>query len=873
MQRNNNLAMTEIDTDMMNEICGNFSDSDVSADSYIEDLKINELSASIEKAMLSNSFKYRTTFKSTAYEVCDMDDIEVSIADCDHVHEVLDGPVKPYFDFDPVIKCEKGVMPSNDVINEMRERLYDGVKRFIGTNTCNILAFDASGWSDIHEEKYKVSMHFIINGMGFYESPMHFKQRIPKFIKELPGYDDQVYDMTSAGRNFRFPYTVNETNPGDGKYMDRELILMNFDERSGMVDVKKPSFSYRQVSRIHEFKDFAITYIKHEKFKKVILYSEIQAAAVEQLAKTTHQDKANIEGMHAEKLIDLLNCCPNTPEKGIQNARDWSYKILMPYINTYLSLENIDEMRLCEEALYKWIEQFADGAAQGSRHIVESIKQYYVDHCQDVKRLRMVGSLALFVKESYPEAYKEWSRKHPRHAGYDVNDSLYYYSDFKAEIIEVANGKRVFDSMTELITFIKKRIGRVLAHIMVGEGYYVKKMSIENPHDITDKIFTKWRPKFTYVKNESDAAYEKRIEADKEAPTATITLPTLLCEYSIIPDFSGMTTLPDENQNNYFSMWAGFKYEGLKNDEAVNEQVVKPFLDFMKHVICNNSVKKYDYFMDWLANIFQNPGQKQTCMILQGREGTGKGTLNTILKHLIGRKLCGEFSGLGEFCGRFNGLLADKKLIIANELKSFDSNGNSADMDKLKNLITDAYFSTEEKYQARRQLKSIFCFIFNTNHNAPIKITATDRRFNVFKLNNSRAMDNEYFAGLREVCLNDEFGDHMMQWLMSHKIESDVRAVIKTPERTLVINATQPVHIDFLSDAFEGDDTEFADGILLRDIFRKYKAYCENEGIPNKYIKTQKRFKLDALKQYLAAPVKRKKSEYYDIKTFKLTGY
>ena len=95
--------------------------------------------------------------------------------------------------------------------------------------------------------------------------------------------------------------------------------------------------------------------------------------------------------------------------------------------------------------------------------------------------------------------------------------------------------------------------------------------------------------------------------------------------------YHGVTFAPGRSlYANLLNLWKGF---GVK-PKAGN---VKPFLEFLLKVICDNKKNLCDWLLAWLAHLAQNPASKPgTALVLIGEQGTGKSTLVYFLKRLMG---------------------------------------------------------------------------------------------------------------------------------------------------------------------------------------------------------------------------------------------
>lgn len=112
-----------------------------------------------------------------------------------------------------------------------------------------------------------------------------------------------------------------------------------------------------------------------------------------------------------------------------------------------------------------------------------------------------------------------------------------------------------------------------------------------------------------------------------------------------------------------FSYFCGFSYDAVQNDE-----LVQPYLTHIKEIIANNDNVIYEYILNWLAQLIQQPVEKiGTVLVIIGGCGTGKNMFTTPMVNLLGH-YADETGDINNVIGNFNPMLEGKHLIICNEL-------------------------------------------------------------------------------------------------------------------------------------------------------------------------------------------------------------
>ena len=132
----------------------------------------------------------------------------------------------------------------------------------------------------------------------------------------------------------------------------------------------------------------------------------------------------------------------------------------------------------------------------------------------------------------------------------------------------------------------------------------------------------------------------------------------------------------------------------------------------------------FEYFINWLAYIFQHRRKTTVAIVLHGVPGTGKGLLQN---HLL-RPLFGAYTTSVQLDqlerDLFTGFLARNLIIQIDEAQANDKMRN-----KIFGWITEEYIEVRRAYSEARQVQTFCNFIFASNHLDAVKIEALDRRF------------------------------------------------------------------------------------------------------------------------------------------------
>ena len=204
-----------------------------------------------------------------------------------------------------------------------------------------------------------------------------------------------------------------------------------------------------------------------------------------------------------------------------------------------------------------------------------------------------------------------------------------------------------------------------------------------------------------------------------------------------------------------FNLWDGFAVQryrtvGLDGGDHGSAQVhpgVQALIGHVHMLVGATADGATDYVLDWLAQIFQEPGVKRgIALLLVGREGAGKNRLTDLLKLMVGEDKFLETANPGSVLyGRFTEPRRGKLVVVINEATAKD---NHASNDLLKDMITSSSFVCEAKGRDAVTQRCYDRFMFCTNNVNVLRINPDSRRYVVFEVSSERVGDTQYFREL-----------------------------------------------------------------------------------------------------------------------------
>lgn len=196
--------------------------------------------------------------------------------------------------------------------------------------------------------------------------------------------------------------------------------------------------------------------------------------------------------------------------------------------------------------------------------------------------------------------------------------------------------------------------------------------------------------------------------------------------------FDSMCYEPGKITPRRYNLWRGFAVEPIPGGSW------SLYKQFLLDNICRGVQRDYDYLIQWMAYHVQHPAEPgHTAVVMQGLQGTGKGTVVEVYASLWG---CHFFplSDGEQLTGKFTGHLRNKSLIYADEAFFAGDYHNEA---KMKTLVTERRLNIEDKGLRIRETNNYLKIIIASNKEWVIRAEDSDRRY--FVLNTMPLSSNE----------------------------------------------------------------------------------------------------------------------------------
>lgn len=211
-----------------------------------------------------------------------------------------------------------------------------------------------------------------------------------------------------------------------------------------------------------------------------------------------------------------------------------------------------------------------------------------------------------------------------------------------------------------------------------------------------------------------------------------------------------------EVPDDVYNIWQGWTHQPVKKVDWTHpmdhsDKPIEGDWSILRGHIYTNICEENDYwfqwFMTWLAHIFQKPQAKPgSTVVITGEKGVGKSTLFDYINKLLGPSGI-TVSQRKQITGQFNGHLETTLLMVCEE--AFWAADPQAE-GVLKDMITNSSMLLERKgfdpVLSRNYAR--LALISNAEWVVPASLK-DERRFGVFRCHSTRRGDLDYFEDLR----------------------------------------------------------------------------------------------------------------------------
>ena len=475
-----------------------------------------------------------------------------------------------------------------------------------------------------------------------------------------------------------------------------------------------------------------------------------------------------------------------------------------------------------------------DGDYEDLEEIVDNIPKRFSDNYQDWLKI-----ISILRKYDFYDLAKSFSKKSKKYNELEFQD---YYKN-KTTFTEYNIGSIYHYSKENRTNFlkIKKKYDKIKNKIKYEDEY--EKMEIQ-----FNKNHFKVSNKCIYCKIDhanNDLIFMKKqsfVDANSELKYKGVNNKTgELCDLSFINRYVSHNSInpriytnmdffanKDECPDDYFNLWTDFDVCNFKNVEIDDIG-----LDFILNhilILCNYQQEVYEYFIDFLAHMFQRPWEKSVFIMFLSKEGTGKDLFISLLKLMIGESKYFETPNAErDVFGNFNPLMLKSFLVNLSELEFLNTKGS---LGKFKQFITGDNITINGKGKDPLIVKSYHRYIGTSNELCkPIITKEGDRRTLLIASSNEKKGNTEYFSQLAQYVKSKNVAYTFYKFLMELP-DADIfinKPIPKTEYQETIKEHYEDNLITWLKDfTINVLDTDIINKRLSnKELYTRYKEYLQ----------------------------------------------
>jgi hypothetical protein len=214
------------------------------------------------------------------------------------------------------------------------------------------------------------------------------------------------------------------------------------------------------------------------------------------------------------------------------------------------------------------------------------------------------------------------------------------------------------------------------------------------------------------------------------------------------------------------NVWPGFlvaTYPPIEDPQLV-ESLVQPIVSHIQNVVVSGALDHAEWLLDWMANIVKMPERKtEVPIVISGKQGIGKGIIFDFFRlSVLGKEITAQIQNPGQdLFSRFSNKHVNKVFLQMDE-----GEGLAKYADQLKNLTTCGQINYEIKGVMSSTCNNYINILITTNHEKPVLVETSDRRFVLFRASDIYLKNPEYYAKLGNHLKSKEVARAFYQFLM-----------------------------------------------------------------------------------------------------------
>ena len=283
------------------------------------------------------------------------------------------------------------------------------------------------------------------------------------------------------------------------------------------------------------------------------------------------------------------------------------------------------------------------------------------------------------------------------------------------------------------------------------------------------------------------------------------------------------STDPDD-----FSYFHGYDYEEL---DDYNKYIISEYLNHIRNFVANGNEELYNYILNWISYIIQNPdGKTGTCLVLTRNMDDCKDTFTNVICKLLERYSVRSVCKICDLVGNDNEIFIENNKLLIYTKSNYPGCSFRAKLNSLKSLITEDVYVVKKKYMKPRIVQNVVNLIISTNYCEPKK---DDNIYVICETNDSHINDYEYFLSLQRT-FTEEFYQNLFTYFMKRNLDGvNLRILPNTSVKQALVDANKSTYELFIQDFI----IDFKKGFIIEEAYTYYNKWA----FINEFIKKDKK--------------------------------
>jgi len=428
------------------------------------------------------------------------------------------------------------------------------------------------------------------------------------------------------------------------------------------------------------------------------------------------------------------------------------------------------------------------------------------------------------------------------------NNKFLLRQDFTFDDFKYIHGK-TFANETVIKEYVKQAVVKICQG---GNSFYISKSFWQNTRhytELSNAPLTARADKISYSIVNTEFDKSRPVAADNLAEIKK-DLGDVMMDYMKTNFYKTVDFLPYLKEEKYsngevFNLFEGFRfpYTEVKHEDCITNNVNIPncpkiqcWIDHIINICCSGDRKLARTIIQWFAHIIQKPQEKAFCVLMYGKQGTGKSLVYEIFKSAIGDELAIQFTKLSDLTQTHNKIVRGRLLVNANEATNYPT---EKDVNIMKQFITDKDLLINPKCCPLYYISNYARVLITTNCKFAMRLTPDDRRYCCLEVSKKQVGNEQYFDPLIKMINDKDTLKALFDYLANFDIHDfKTQRPPMTALKREMIGEQMPDIVEFMKDLCENDvlGIEFEEKTLEvvskgTRMYIEYKQWCENNGV------------------------------------------